>query len=92
MIDFLGNHRFYISVVLSLIWPIIILFLLYRKNKREQGSKQTKTPEQKKKDHKLFASVGKGDDQSDKGWPLGYIGFDTKASTDEIIDRFIDKG
>ena len=95
MMDFLGNHRFYTSVVLSAIWPIILLFLLYRRKRREQGAKQGvrqgKTHEESQRDRELFSSIGGAKEGENGAWPLGYAGYDPKLATDEVIERFIQR-
>ena len=88
MIDFFSN-----SALFSMVWPLAILFALYLKKKREQGrdEERIKTKNEMERDRKLFSSIGGGDGESNGGWPLGYMGFDPRSATDEVIQRFIEQ-
>ena len=92
MSDFFGNHRSYISIVFSVFWPVLLILSLFLKKKRETREdsrrKKYKSVDEIKRDHKLFSSIGSCQTSNDRGWPLGYMGFDPKAATDEVIERF----
>lgn len=73
-------------------WPVLVILSLYfkkkREEKREEGDKKDKSSAEIREDRKLFSSVGSASESKDMGWPLGYIGFNPKAATDEVIKRF----
>ena len=97
--NFLGDHRFYISTVLTLVWPGVVLFAIYRRG-REGRKGRRSSPGQRERDRRLFASIGTSHRPprereaggSGQGWPLGYMGFDSKAATDEVIERTFGSG
>ena len=102
MWNFLGDHRFYISTVLALVWPGVVLFAIYRRGREGRRGRRS-SPGQQERDRRLFASIGAAhrpsgvDGQreavgSGQGWPLGYMGFDSKAATDEVIERAFGSG
>ena len=96
--DFLGDHRFYVSTVLALVWPWLVLFAIYRRGREGRRGRRS-SPGQRERDRRLFASIGTlhrppgADGQREtEGWPLGYMGFDSKAATDEVIERTFGSG